>query len=133
MSVPRRPWLSRRRFTLAWGHWRREALFVLGGIAVGAVAVALTFAADRAGAVFRGIAAFDPRIALILTPAGFAACRWLTRRYVPNAGGSGIPQAIAARHLHGLAARHRLVSLQTAFGKIGLLLVGLLCGASIGR
>ncbi len=133
MIVLRRSWLSRRRFSLTWGQWRRQALFVLGGIAVGAIAVALAFAADRAGAVFRRIEAVDARIVLVLTPAGFAACRWLTQRYVPNAGGSGIPQAIAARHLHGLAARHRLVSLQTAFGKIGLLLIGLLCGASIGR
>ena len=50
-----------------------------------------------------------------------------------NAQGSGIPQAIAARHLTDQAARERLVSLRIAVGKIILTLFGLLCGASVGR
>ena len=40
---------------------------------------------------------------------------------------------IAARQLQGRAARERLVSLRLAAGKMVLLLLGLLCGASIGR
>ena len=75
----------------------------------------------------------QPLAALALTPLGFAASSWLARRFFPNSGGSGIPQAIAARHLEGLAARERLVSLRVAVGKIVLVLLGLLCGASIGR
>ncbi|MBV9747347.1 MAG: chloride channel protein, partial [Acetobacteraceae bacterium] len=58
---------------------------------------------------------------------------WVARRYFPNSGGSGIPQAIAARQLHGLAAREQLVSIRMAIGKMVLLLLGLLCGASVGR
>ena len=53
---------------------------------------------------------------------------------LPNSGGSGIPQAIAARQLQGRAARERLVSLRLAAGEDHVvLLLGLLCGASIGR
>ena len=70
---------------------------------------------------------------LLVTPLGFAALSWLTRKYFPNAEGSGIPQAIAARKLWGQRERGRLVSLRLGVGKILLTLAGLLCGASIGR
>ncbi|HEX4117878.1 MAG TPA: chloride channel protein, partial [Rhizomicrobium sp.] len=43
------------------------------------------------------------------------------------------PQVIAARHLKDEAARKRLLSLRVTVGKILLTLVGLACGASIGR
>ena len=58
---------------------------------------------------------------------------WAARRYFPNAQGSGIPQAIAARQLADPPARARLVSLRIAAGKTLLTLLGLLCGASTGR
>lgn len=114
-------------------RWQRRALFVLGGIVVGATAVGIALAADWASAVFRTALVGRVYIALALTPMGFAASSWLARHYFPNSGGSGIPQAIAARQLHGTAARERLVSIRTALGKIALLMLGLLCGASIGR
>ncbi len=137
--LPRLPASSRRtrRIRLLSLRWQRRALFVLGGIAVGLAAVGLALAADRAGELFGAALAWQPFSALLLTPAGFAASSWLARRYFPNSGGSGIPQAIAARQLHGTAARARLVSVRTALGKMVLLLLGLLlgllCGASIGR
>jgi H+/Cl- antiporter ClcA len=121
-----------RHIRLTSLRWQRRLLFALGGIVVGIAAVALAFAADQAGAAFHAIVALQPLAPLALTPAGFALCSWLTQRYFPNAGGSGIPQAIAARALQG-AARARLVSIKTALGKMALLLIGLLCGASIGR
>ena len=114
-------------------RWQRRALFVLGGVAVGLAAVGLALAADQMAAAFQAVLAWQPLAVLALTPAGFAASSWLARRYFPNSGGSGIPQAIAARQLHGTAARERLVSIRTALGKMALLLLGLLCGASIGR
>ena len=96
-------------------------------------AVLIAIAADWAGGTFQAVAARMPYIVIALTPFGFAVSCWLTRRYFPTSGGSGIPQVIAARQLQGLAARERLVSLRVAVGKMALLLVGLLCGASIGR
>jgi H+/Cl- antiporter ClcA len=70
---------------------------------------------------------------LALTPAGFALSVFLTNRLFRNAQGSGIPQAIAARHLADQNARQSLVSLRITAGKIVLTLLGLLCGASVGR
>jgi H+/Cl- antiporter ClcA len=108
-------------------------MFILGGIVVGAAAVGISLAADRASDMFQSALRAEPYLAFALTPLGFAVSSWIARRYFPSSGGSGIPQAIAARQLHGLAARERLVSLRIAVGKTILLLLGLLCGASIGR
>jgi H+/Cl- antiporter ClcA len=122
-----------RRLRIARLQWQRRVLFVLGGIVVGAAAVALAFAADWAAMGFRAITAGRPWLTLGITPAGFALSGYVARRYFPGSGGSGIPQAIAARGLADQAARARLVSLRVAAGKMLLLLVGLLCGGSIGR
>src|SRR6185312_8162958 len=76
---------------------------------------------------------FNPWLALALTPAGFMLCAWAARTVFAGSQGSGIPQAIAARHLKDDAARSRLLSLRLTLGKILLTLVGLASGASIGR
>ncbi len=133
MPSPLRFPVSARHRRLLSLRWQRRALFVLGGIAVGLAAVGLALAADRAGTLFQAVLAWQPLAALVLTPAGFSASSWLARRYFPNSGGSGIPQAIAARQLKGTAARAHLVAIRSALGKVALLLLGLLCGASIGR
>lgn len=103
-----------------------------GAIAVGVVSVAFAWAANRAQELF-GHILFNPWLALALTPAGFMLCAWAARTIFAGAQGSGIPQAIAARHLKDDAARSRLLSLRLTVGKILLTLVGLACGASIGR
>lgn len=114
-------------------RWQRRLIFVLGGITVGAAAAAMALLADQAIEFFARLTERAPYVALIVTPAGFALSAFLARRYFPNCQGSGIQQAIAARQLSSHAARHRLVSLRLAVGKILLTLLGLLCGASIGR
>ena len=121
-----------RQIRVASRHWQRRILFVLGGIVVGAAAVALALAADWASQVFQIVRTHRPAAVLLLTPAGFAAASFASRRFFPGSGGSGIPQAIAARQSDSLR-RGRLVSLRLAAGKVALLLLGLLCGASIGR
>ena len=122
-----------RRIAILSQRWRRRILFVAGGLLVGGTAVGLAIAADLAGRAFDIVQTHRPHAALLLTPAGFALASLLSRRYFPGSGGSGIPQAIAARQMVSHGARARLVSLRLAAGKIALLLLGLLCGASIGR
>jgi len=70
---------------------------------------------------------------LAITPLGFMFCAWISLRCFPGSGGSGIPQAIAARHLTDPEDRTFLLSMRIAFGKIILTIVGLFSGASIGR
>jgi H+/Cl- antiporter ClcA len=114
-------------------RWQRRAIFVLGGIAVGAVAVALAILSDWAQLAFAALLAKSRYASLLITPLGFALSVFLTSRFFPNSQGSGIPQAIAARQLTDQLARGRLVSIRIAIGKVLLTLLGLLCGASAGR
>ena len=74
-----------------------------------------------------------PWIALLVCPAGLTVSFLLTRYVFPGAQGSGIPQVIAAQHMTDRAAIARVLSPRIALGKIGLTLLGLCCGASIGR
>ncbi|PDT74835.1 chloride channel protein [Bradyrhizobium sp. C9] len=124
---------QRRLFRIVSARWQRRAIFLLGGIAVGAAAVALAQLADLAQLAFSALVSHLRYASLVLTPTGFALSVFLTNRFFQNAQGSGIPQAIAARHLTDQTARESLVSLRIAAGKILLTLFGLLCGASVGR
>ena len=133
MSSKPRSSLHARVKTIWWPRWRRRALFLLGGLAVGGLAVAMAQTADRAQALFHLVVAQWPWAPFILGPGGFALAAWLTRTFFQGAQGSGIPQVIAAHQMDDLPARARLVSLRIAIGKIILLLLGLACGASAGR
>jgi H+/Cl- antiporter ClcA len=125
---------SIRGVRLVWiPRWRRRALFVLGGLTVGGLAVALAFLADEAQAIFRQVRLDFWWSPCLITPVGLAVATWFTKRYAPLAAGSGIPQVIAALQLPEPSAREALVSIRIAVFKITLLLFGLLCGASTGR
>ena len=123
----------RRMARVTSARWQRRAIFLLGGITVGAAAVALALLADRAQVAFALLLVKFNYATLVVTPAGFMLSVFLTNRYFRNSQGSGIPQAIAARQLTDQAVRGRLVSIRIAIGKILLTLLGLLCGASVGR
>lgn len=122
-----------RRFRVHTRRWQRRLLFIAGGLAVGGIAAGLALLSDEAQVLFHRFLAFSPWSVLVLTPLGFALVVFLTNRFFPNSGGSGIPQAIAARTLSDPVERGRLVSLRIAGGKILLTLMGLLVGASTGR
>ncbi|WP_128926332.1 chloride channel protein [Bradyrhizobium guangxiense] len=123
----------KRLFRLTSARWQRQAIFLLGGIGVGAAAVALAQLADLAQHAFALLLAKSRYAVLVVTPLGFMLSAYLTIRLFPNAQGSGIPQAIAARHLTDQRAREGLVSIRIAVGKVILTLFGLLCGGSVGR
>ena len=116
--------------------WKPRIVFWLGAVAIGLVSVGFALAADQSQGAFAALLSAFPYgflLPLVVTPLGFALCAFLAITVFPNSQGSGIPQAIAARHLRDDADRSRLLSLKVAVGKVLLTLVGLLCGASIGR
>ncbi len=113
--------------------WQRRLVFWSGALAVGIAAALFAILAEQAEHLFRQIVAISPYIPLLLTPAGLVVISLITRRYFPNAKGSGIPQTVAALELTTHEARQKLLSLKIAIGKIVMSLFGLLCGASIGR
>lgn len=115
------------------GRWRSKALFLIGGAVVGLAAVLLAKLADAAQLASMTLRASHPWWSLALPPLGFALLAEATARFLPGGAGSGIPQVMAARALHDDAQRAALVSPKVAAGKMILLTLGLLLGASIGR
>ncbi|NGO63473.1 chloride channel protein [Rhizobium daejeonense] len=128
-----------RRSRVMWGSWRvwkPRAVFWAGALAIGVISVAFAKLADGAQHLFNSVlnaGQWSFLLPLVLTPLGFALCSWLAFTVFPASQGSGIPQAIAARHLRGDEERRRLLSLKLVLGKILLTVSGLFFGASIGR
>jgi H+/Cl- antiporter ClcA len=121
-----------RRLLLSGRRWKMRLVFWGGALAVGVTSVAFAAAATQATRFFHYML-FNPWLALVLTPLGFVLSAFLATRVFPGSQGSGIPQVIAARHVHDPQIRSRLLSLRLASGKILLTLFGMACGASIGR
>lgn len=115
--------------------WKARLVFWGGAILVGLVSALFALGSEAASHLFRGVESQYPYLPLLITPVGLVLIAWLTRRYFPGSQGSGIPQAIAALEMHPEmhALRKSVLSLRIAIGKILLTLLGLLCGASIGR
>jgi len=116
--------------------WRPRLIFWFGALAIGVISVGFARLADLAQHAFAGVTASEQwsfLLPLIITPLGFMLSAYLAATFFPNAQGSGIPQAIAARHLRDPDDRARLLSLRLVVGKIVLTVLGLGSGASIGR
>jgi H+/Cl- antiporter ClcA len=139
MPIPYRRLKLLRRSRVILGSfslWRSRLVFWLGAIAIGVVSVIFAKLADLAQKAFTLIGSSGEHaflFPLLVTPLGFVISAYLAAKIFPNSQGSGIPQAIAARHLHNNEDRERLLSLKIAVGKIALTVLGLSCGASIGR
>jgi H+/Cl- antiporter ClcA len=117
--------LSRERWTQRIALWG-------GAVSVALAAIAFTKAADAAFAAFRWGLAQSPLWAFAVTPALFALAAWITTRGLEATRGSGIPQVIAALH-QPEDWRQNNLSPKVAFAKLGLTVLGLLGGASVGR
>ncbi|GAA3063113.1 chloride channel protein [Rhizobium viscosum] len=128
-----------RRSRVLWGSfslWRPRLIFWCGALAIGIISVGFAKLADLAQKAFSATTAsgeWSFLLPLVITPLGFMLSAYLAITLFPNSQGSGIPQAIAARHLREEDDRTRLLSLRLAFGKIVLTVLGLFSGASIGR
>ena len=135
MRLTRRYLRMTLRSYLSPYQWKARLVFWGGAVLVGLVSALFALGSEAAAHLFRQVESQNPYLPLVITPAGLVIIAWLTRRYFPGSQGSGIPQAIAALELspgmHHL--RHSLLSIRIAIGKVFLTLLGLLCGASIGR
>jgi H+/Cl- antiporter ClcA len=131
--MPRRILRRTQYALLSPSRWIRRLVFWSGAIAVGVIAILFTIGSEYAHEGFRRAIAFSPYLPLLITPAGLVLVVFITRRFFPGSQGSGIPQTIAALQLPDQQARNSVLSLRIAIGKIGLTLLGLLCGASVGR
>src|SRR3569623_674485 len=126
----------RRGVRLASRQWhdaQRRIATAVGAVTLGLVALAFAAISDRAQHLFTALVARWPNAPLLTTPLIFAGVVALTRRTVPEARGSGIPQVIAASRSPEAAALGPLVSLRTAAAKLALTVAMLLGGGSVGR
>ena len=123
-------WRDLRDELLAGRQWVDRAVVLCYAAITGLVVVAFTLLAEQASRGFTaltGAGDFGPYLPLLWTPSLTVVVLWWTRRYVPGAMGSGIPQVVRALD-DDLpdAQRSWLVSLRLSLHKVGLVSAGLL-------
>ena len=117
-------------------HWRARLVFWIGAIAIGAFSAGFAKVADMAQGVFldmTGGGGWHSYIPLVLTPLAFVAFAVATHFQFEGAQGSGIPQVIAARHLHEDENHSQYLTFKVVIGKVVMTILALGAGASIGR
>lgn len=117
------------RTLFSFKAWRVRLVFWIGAILTGIVASIFTIYAKWSDHTFISLVEQYPWSPFVITPIGLLFIHWITRAFVPEAAGGGIPQTIAAMSSKNKAA---LLSIKIAISKLMLTLMGLLSGASIG-
>ncbi|HVI58496.1 MAG TPA: chloride channel protein [Luteimonas sp.] len=118
---------------LSRAQWKRRLVLWGGAVVVALAALVFARASDWAFSVFRQVLAWSPWWALLLTPLVFGLLAWLTSGRLRSTRGSGIPQVIASIERPEAEFRQRNLSLPVSAGKLGLTVLALLGGASVGR
>ena len=130
-------WSNLRRELASGTQWIDRAVVLAYAAGTGLVVVAFTLLSEAASAGFEQLRQWGEiglLLPLLWTPALTVALLWWTRRFVPGAQGSGVPQVVLALGDDTSDAQRRgLVSLRLSLHKIGLVAGGLLAGLSIGR
>ncbi|VAW70255.1 Chloride channel protein [hydrothermal vent metagenome] len=121
------------RWLISHKDWKANLVFMLGGLAVGLVAVLMAVSSEWANHTFFNMVEKNEYIPFLVSPLGFILIVYLTRKYFPGAEGSGIPQVVATLELGHEKERSILLTIRIATGKVLLCIMGLLSGASIGR
>jgi H+/Cl- antiporter ClcA len=115
-------------------RWQVRAVLWIAASAAGLAVVGFASAAEVALALFERIYVRWPWSPFVLAPAIGMFVVWGTRRYVPGAAGSGIPQVVAATRLSAMGRPvSELLSLRVGIGKVVLGTLALTGGFSAGR
>jgi H+/Cl- antiporter ClcA len=114
--------------------WRGRALFIGFAALSGLTVVLFTWMTEHALALFFSVQRVYWWAPLLWTPVATAGIVWLTIRFFPGAGGSGIPQVMAAQDDSVTRSQRGLfVSLKLSVVKMVLSAWGLMAGLSLGR
>lgn len=109
----------------------------IAAILVGLVSVLYAEWSKEASNVFLAWIAGRSWLAFVITPTLTVVALFLTRRWFTGSEGSGIPQVITALHARRAQEEdtlmRRLFGLRVVAGKIGISLIGLMGGLTIGR
>jgi len=128
-------WHNLGRELSAGRQWMDRAVVLAYAAATGLLVVGFTLLAEASSQAFGELqrwGAYGRYLPLLWTPALTLAVLWWTRRFVPGAMGSGIPQVVRALEDDlGADQVSWLVPLRLSLQKIGLISGGLLAGLSI--
>jgi H+/Cl- antiporter ClcA len=113
--------------------WRMRLVFWGGAMLVGLVAAVFALLAEQADEWFRSIIAYNRYLPFLITPAGFIATVYITRKIFSGAEGSGIPQTLIALADPDSSLSNRLLSMRMVVGKVTMAILALCSGASLGR
>lgn len=117
-----------------WRRWAARIVIISFAVLAGLAVLAMTWLTEAALATFFHLQTRWAWLPLLWTPALTAVIAWLTRRWAPGAGGSGIPQVLAAQDSAVEPGQRGLfVSLKLSLAKVLLTTGGLLAGLSTGR
>jgi H+/Cl- antiporter ClcA len=127
--------LQNLRQELAEGRRWLDRCVVIGfAILAGLAVVGFTLLAEAAFDAFQQLRSAAWWAPLLWTPAVTAAIVWLTRRWCPQAAGSGVPQVMSALSAElPEQERGRFVSLKHSAAKVLGVSGSLLAGLSVGR
>lgn len=112
------------------GLWQSRVVLWFAASVVGCVAVAFSRVADRSQTAFSDIASCPQ--SWVLPPAEFALITRMTRRWLPRAESSGIPQTINALRAEAIHFYGGMLRLRVIGGRMCLTVLSLLCGACFG-
>src|SRR5450830_689112 len=114
--------------------WRGRLVVWVAAVTAGFIVVMFAKAAEYAIGFFFSWQKTNWWLPLFITPASGMLIVWLINRWFVGAGGSGIPQTIAALQDKGGGSEYpKLIGLKLAFGKIFLGVSALAAGFSSGR
>ena len=125
--------ISEQSLRRAHRLWVEYGILWLGAVLVGLVAVVYAQAIEYGFEAFLSLRHVWSWAPLLVTPAVSALCVWLTRRYFAGSEGSGIPQVIATLGGDTTQRGLSLLSLRILFGKLGLSILAIMGGLTIGR
>lgn len=114
--------------------WRDRLLIWTAAIIASLCVVGFTYLCNQAVHGFSLIRQTSIWLPFLVTPAGAIAIVWVTRKFVPGAAGSGIPQVIACMDTELPAPQKKhFLSLKLSAAKALLGSLALAVGFSIGR
>jgi H+/Cl- antiporter ClcA len=117
-----------------WRLWLTRGVVIAAAAAAGLTVVGFTWLSERALDLFSTARVTWWWSPLLWTPLCTGTIVWLTRRFVPGAGGSGNPQVMATLDSSVTPAdRGLFVSIELTLAKVVLTAWGLLAGLSLGR
>ena len=118
---------------LSPGRWRRRLAYWGGAVLVGLAAVLFARLCTDALDLFERVREHSRWLPLLITPLVFAGLSWATSGPFAATRGSGIPQVKAALGTEDKHWRQELLSVRMALAKMGLTVLAMGGGASVGR